>query len=691
MTLSVIIVSYNVREFVKQCLTALGRAQFDGDLEIQLVDNDSSDGTVEMVRQLFRHVSIIENGQNRGFAAAVNQGVAGTSGEMVLLLNPDTIVGEQSLQVLVDYLRGHPEVGAVGPKILDSDGLLQLSARRSFPGPWVAFVHLSGLGRLFPRSRLFGRNNYTYLDPDSTAEIDAVSGSCMCMPRTIMEEIGPFDETFFMFWEDTDYCYRIHEAGYKVVYHPATTIVHYKGESVRTDPLYNLRAFHEALIAFSRKHAAFAGSGFGLLALRLIIQLRIGFAYVRSYVATFSSLFIDTAVIGAAFFAMILVRFLPDPVFRTREMLILYVPVVAVYLLLWLTFGALFQIYGRYVLSYSRALIASVVGFLVIATLTYVVRQVAYSRIVLVSASALVAMLLPGWRLLVHLRQATHKVGDHHRAYRPSIFSRRAVILGTTSEDLRIANLILRRPDTGIDPLGFVEGEEAPHAPGEPLPLPILGSTSELRELAIRHRFQEVIVAGESYSSQQLMALLEQTRDRRLLFRIVPHEDEVMLGKANVEYIGNLPFVSVEATLYHRMHLLSKRAFDLLAAGILILLLLPVWPLLGLVYGLERTSVWLRDGGQAKMWVLRRGGTGLRKLPLLWSIFRGELSFVGGDLVDAGQPDPHLLFKPGITGLGQLGPADVQPEVAASYDHYYLQHQSLTLDLEIILKTLLKI
>ncbi|MQY64227.1 MAG: glycosyltransferase, partial [Calditrichaeota bacterium] len=130
MILSVIVVSYNVRDFVKQCLTSLSRAYFDGRVETILVDNDSYDGTVEMVQRRFPQVLVIQNSENRGFAAAANQGIAASSGEMVLLLNPDTILEEQTLQVLVDYLREHPDVGCVGPKILNSDGSLQQACKR---------------------------------------------------------------------------------------------------------------------------------------------------------------------------------------------------------------------------------------------------------------------------------------------------------------------------------------------------------------------------------------------------------------------------------------------------------------------------------------------------------------------------------------------------------------------------------
>ena len=399
MIISVVVVSYNVRDFVKQCLTSLSRAYFDGRVETILVDNDSYDGTVEMVQRRFPQVLVIQNSENRGFAAAANQGIAAATGEYILSLNPDTIVEEKTLQVLVDYLHEHPDVGCVGPKILNSDGSLQQACKRSFPRPWVALTRLLGLARLFPKSRLFGQYNLTYLDPDQTHAVDAVSGSCMCLPRNILEQLGPFDETFFMWGDDLDYCYRIARAGYRVVYHPGTQIIHYQGVTHRIAPFFYLRLHFEAMAKFARKYPSLSGGAIARAVIRVGIFLLAIVTYFRSYLFALSSLLIDALVITGSFAVMIMARFLPHPDFSARDMLVAYFPVVLVYIALWLGIGGLFQIYGRYVLSYSRALIASLVGFLVIATLTYLYREVAYSRLVLVSASALVAVLLPGWRL----------------------------------------------------------------------------------------------------------------------------------------------------------------------------------------------------------------------------------------------------------------------------------------------------
>jgi lipopolysaccharide/colanic/teichoic acid biosynthesis glycosyltransferase len=213
----------------------------------------------------------------------------------------------------------------------------------------------------------------------------------------------------------------------------------------------------------------------------------------------------------------------------------------------------------------------------------------------------------------------------------------------------------------------------------------------DFHELVAKYRFQEVIIASDNFTYERLMDILEQTRDLPLLYRIVPRQDEVMLGKANVEYIGDLPFVSVEASLYHRFHLLSKRLFDILASGMLILLLLPIWPIALIVFGLQSSEIWFTDHKKITVHIFKRGSRGFRRIPLLLSVFWGRISLVGGAIVSIKEPDPNLLFKPGITGLAQLRKVDGAFEITQSYDRYYLQHQSLTFDLEILLKAVFRI
>jgi len=229
--ISIVIVSYNVKDFLEQTLNSILKASHNLKVEILIVDNRSSDGSPEMVKNKFPKVHLIENNVNLGFAVANNQALKKVNGRYVLLINPDTIVQEDTLTTMIEFFSENPEAGAAGCKILNADGSLQLACRRSFPTPFVAFSKIIGLSRLFPRSRWFGKYNLTYLDPDGIASVDAVSGSFIFFRREILDSVGYFDESFFMYGEDLDWCYRIKKAGWQIYYVPKTQIIHYKGET----------------------------------------------------------------------------------------------------------------------------------------------------------------------------------------------------------------------------------------------------------------------------------------------------------------------------------------------------------------------------------------------------------------------------------------------------------------------------
>src|SRR3990172_4972493 len=233
MDLSVIIVNYNVRDFLENALASAREAMKGIDGEVIVVDNASDDGSVEMVGRKFPGVRMVANDRNIGFAAANNIALRLSRGRYMLLLNPDTIVKEDTFQIIIRFLDTHPDAGLAGCRILNPDGTLQLACRRSFPTPWVAFTKISGLSALYPESRIFGKYNLGYLDPDRTYEVDAISGSFMAVRREAYEKAGGLDEEYFMYGEDLDWCYRIKQAGWKVYYVSGTRIIHYKGESVR--------------------------------------------------------------------------------------------------------------------------------------------------------------------------------------------------------------------------------------------------------------------------------------------------------------------------------------------------------------------------------------------------------------------------------------------------------------------------
>ena len=228
---SIIIISYNVRSYLAHAIDAIMKSDYE-ELEIIVVDNNSYDGTCEYLKENYDHVSsihVISNSENIGFGRAVNQASKVATGEYYLILNPDTIIEEETISVLVNYLNKNKNVGMVGPKILNADGTLQLACKRSFPTIKVALPKILGLDRIFPNSKWAGKYNLTYLDPEKNASVDAISGSCMLLSSETFNRLSGFDEQFFMFGEDLDLCARIWESGQEVHYVPETKIVHYKG------------------------------------------------------------------------------------------------------------------------------------------------------------------------------------------------------------------------------------------------------------------------------------------------------------------------------------------------------------------------------------------------------------------------------------------------------------------------------
>jgi GT2 family glycosyltransferase len=260
--LGIVIVNYNTRDLLRACLRTVYASQGDFTFEVCVVDNGSADGSGEMVAAEFPQARRILNPDNRGYPAANNQGLrllgfpdSADAPRFALLLNPDTELPPDALAKMLAFMDAHPEAGVVGPKLVRQDGSLDLACRRSFPSPEVSFYRFSGLARLFPRSRRFGRYNLTYLDPDQMAEVDAVVGAFMMVRREAIAQVGLLDEGFFMYGEDLDWCYRIKGAGWKVYYNPEVTVLHVKRAASRRNPRAQVE-FWRAMDYFYRKHYA---------------------------------------------------------------------------------------------------------------------------------------------------------------------------------------------------------------------------------------------------------------------------------------------------------------------------------------------------------------------------------------------------------------------------------------------------
>lgn len=254
--LSIIIVNFNAEKFLVECLDSICAQTKQISFDIWVVDNNSIDASVPMVQQNFPQVNLIENKENIGFAKANNQAIARCTGDYILLLNPDTLILQNAIGNVVDFMDANPTVGICGCKVLNEDRTLQLACRRSIPTPGVAFFRLTGLSKLFPKSKLTSKYNLTYIDPNGPHEVDAVSGAFLMIRRKVVDDIGFLDERFFMYGEELDWCIRAKKAGWAVMYYPDAEIIHYKGECSKSNSRKAAFEFYRSMYLFHKKHFA---------------------------------------------------------------------------------------------------------------------------------------------------------------------------------------------------------------------------------------------------------------------------------------------------------------------------------------------------------------------------------------------------------------------------------------------------
>jgi O-antigen biosynthesis protein len=254
MELSVIIVSYNVCDYLRQALASVIKATTGISSEIIVVDNHSSDGSVEMIRDEFRDVSLIVSAGNEGYAAACNKGIMSSSGDFVLILNPDTVVELDAIKTAVTFMRSHPDAGAAGARLVNGDGKFLPESKRGFPTPLTSFFRLTGIGKLFPHSAFFNAYYLGHLSEHETCRADILTGAFMLIRREALDRAGLFDTTFFMYGEDIDLCWRIRKAGFYNYYLPGVLVTHFKGRSAMIDRESSVRHFYEAMKIFACKH-----------------------------------------------------------------------------------------------------------------------------------------------------------------------------------------------------------------------------------------------------------------------------------------------------------------------------------------------------------------------------------------------------------------------------------------------------
>jgi O-antigen biosynthesis protein len=654
---SVIIVNYNVRDFLYQSLLSLQKALKGIRSEIFVVDNASDDGSAEMVRRRFPRIHLVALTANLGFAKANNIALKKARGKLFLLINPDTIVQEDTVRVMIEFLKSHPEAGAAGCMILNPDGSFQPSCRRGFPTPWVAFTKIFGLSKLFPRTKIFGKYNVTYLDIHETYPVDALSGSFMMVRKETFERVGGLDESFFMYGEDLDWCYRIRQAGWRIYYVHSTQIIHYKGESTRRSSLDEIRTFYDAMHLFVEKH--FRSSKLFNAVLRMAIGVVSFAAFIRSTVRPLKIALFDFLTV--TFSLLIAEKIWLGEFFRYPAYAYSIVFTVPALIVIGCLYAA--GVYTQRRMSISRSIGAIFLAYVFISALTAFFKSYAFSRMIVAISGILVMAFIPGWRLLFRLIKKTSAQG------RGTLFGKRTLIVGTDKDALGLQQKLRARIGEGYEIVGFVGTTH--EQIGEMLNgVPVVGSIDNVGKIIKEHKVSDVIFSPQALSYTQILSVISRSREQIVNFHLVPTTMEVIVGKASVDSLDDLPLVQIAYNIDKPSHIFTKRTFDIIFSGLL----------LTTVYPIFRLSAAMAS---------KEGNGFLGGIPL---VFKGTWSFVGTPVAGSRNPDQFgdLLFlgKPGLTGLVQLQQdRALTDDERTQYDLYYARNQSVLLDLEILIKT----
>ena len=613
------------------------------DGEIFVVDNHSVDNSVAMVKAKFPNVKLIENQDNVGFAKANNQAIRISSGEYVLLLNPDTVVEEDTFEKCIRFMDETPDCGGLGVKMVDGQGRFLPESKRGIPYPKTSFYKLFGLSKLFPKSQKFGAYYATYIGEDETHEVEVLAGAFMMMRKSVLDEVGLLDEDYFMYGEDIDLSYRILKGGYKNYYFPQTRIIHYKGESTKKGSLNYVYVFYNAMQIFARKHFSANNAKVFNVAINTAIWLRASLAALKRILSRMMLPVLDFILIYAGLFAISIYwdhnvlhqrnSFFPDFYFYA---------VLPGYTLLW---QLAMWLQGGYRKPVNRTLLnCGIVGGGVLVLLIYALlpETMRFSRAVVVMGTvwALVAVNL----LRVVLSKARLIDVETHR------LSQRIAIVGGPQETERVLNMV-QSINTPREFVGLVMTQPVDNESHL-----CIGSVEDLSELIAIYQINEVIFCSRDISAERIIDWMNRLQNLQIEYKIAPEDSLSLIGSNSIFTTEDLYTIPLQP-VYQSNNRRVKRTFDVVTALLLLLFL------------------------AVDIWFVENKGGFVRNL---FEVLMGRKSWVG---VTTTAQATGLQLRPGV-----LSPADAYPnstfskEMIARTEELYVRNYRVRNDLTIVTK-----
>ena len=553
--LSIVIVNYNVKHFLEQCLKSVYQAIQNIEAEVFVVDNNSIDGSQDMVRSSFTDVKLIANSKNTGFSTANNQAIKESKGEYVLLLNPDTVVPENCFQALLEFADKTPDLGGCGIPMYDGQGNYLPESKRGLPTPEVAFYKMIGLNKLFPKSKKFGKYHLGYLAPDQNHEVEILAGAFMLIRKKVLDKIGLLDETFFMYGEDIDLSYRITKAGWKNYYFAGSRIIHYKGESTKKLSTNYVKVFYKAMVIFAEKHYAGSNQKLFKLFINMAIYGRASLSLVSNLIQRFWMVTLESILIFGSLY--LLKEYWEEHIkgitAYPKEMLTIHLPYYTLIWLLSMGFNGSYQA----PFNFSKLIRSILMGTLVILMIYGLLpNHLHFSRGIILFGTLVVTAVLFSWRSLYHLLK-----------YKTLDFSQKSniksVLIGSEKKWSELSE-ILSSYQKNYQQIGFISDKksDSPHW---------LGTRKQLKEIIHIYGVNELIFSNETVSTKYTIQIMNELGPNINYFTI-PSASNFVIGSQSKNSNGLYFGQQIELNLSRNEYRSQKRFFDIFTSLILILI-----------------------------------------------------------------------------------------------------------------------
>jgi O-antigen biosynthesis protein len=560
MKLSIVIVNYNVKYFLEQCLYSVRKASANVTTEIWVVDNNSVDGSVEMVKEKFPEVHIIENKKNEGFSVANNQAIKLAQGEYILLLNPDTVVQEDTFEKVIRFMDEHPDAGGLGVKMIDGKGNFLPESKRGLPTPLVAFYKIFGLSKLFPQSRLFGRYHLGFLDKEKIHEVDVLAGAFMLMRKKTLDKVGMLDETFFMYGEDIDLSYRIQQGGYKNYYFPETQIIHYKGESTKKSSVNYVFVFYNAMIIFAKKHFSQKNANLFSFLINIAIYIRAGAAILNRFIKKLILPLMDVGIwyIGLYFIKIYWEhnhRYVRGPYPET-----LLEVAFPLYILGWLIPVILLGGYDK-PYKLSKLVRGLLVGTLLISVVYgFLDESWRFSRALIILGAF--------WTVIssVALRLVLNVIGLKNFKLDAITSEKRIAIVATEDDGNRVKEM-LKQANQKFNLIGFVHPEKIFRSSDDHY----LGNVVQLKEVVEVYSIDEVIFSTKNIPLQEVINSMSTVNIPSVDYKIAPEDSLFIIGSNSVDNPGDLYTIDINFAIIKPTNQRNKFLFDIIISVLLLL------------------------------------------------------------------------------------------------------------------------